>query len=323
MNTLTHLWLIFWVTFMTVTVIDLIVVTRRRTGITVGYALRWTGLWVAVALGFAAVIYHVHPEGATLAPQYLAGYLTEYSLSVDNLFVFILIFSLMGVREAAQPKLIKLAIYLSIVLRIAFIFFGLALVSKFHWLIYALGLLLLWTGWKMIVSDEEAEIRPESNLFYRVASRIFRIHQDDPSSRRLIVTHCGKLCITPLFLATLVIGSVDVMFAFDSIPAIMGITQDPFIAVTADVFAVMGLNSLFFAVQGIMKHFHYLKHGVSVILLFIGAKMIAGIHRPIEEWFHAHTFVSLAVIGTILLSSILFSIWHHNVVHHQPCMEET
>jgi tellurite resistance protein TerC len=318
MNSLTILWIIFWATFVAVSALDLIVVTHRRTAVGVKSALRWTGLWIAVAFAFSGAIYFLHPNGRELSVLFIAGYLTEYSLSVDNLFVFILIFSMMGVADYAQPKLIKLGIYLSIVLRIVFILFGIALLQKFHWLIYGFGALLVWTAWKMLTADDEEQVHPDKNIFHRLASRCFTIRSDGPESRRLFTRFQGRLCLTPLFLVFLVIGSTDVLFAVDSIPAIMGISQDPFVVLTSNVFAVLGLNSLFFALRGIMGMFKFLKHGVSIILFFIGAKMIAGIHHPTEEWFKHHASISLLVIGLVLLVSIVLSIWHGRGAEPEP-----
>ncbi len=310
MDSLTLLWLVFWAAAVLVSAIDLFVVTHRHTPVGVASALRWTALWVSVALGFGGAVYALHPRGPDIAMLYIAGYLTEYSLSVDNLFVFILIFSLMGVHSAAQPKLIKLGIYLSIVLRVLFILFGIALVERFHWLLYLFGGLLVWTAWKMLVSDEEDQVKPENNILFKLASRFLPMDPGEEGGRRLVVRREGRFCVTPLFLVFLVIGSTDVLFAVDSIPAIMGISQDPFVVLTSNVFAVLGLNSLFFALRGIMGMFQFLKHGVSLILFFIGAKMIAGMHHPVEEWFKEHTFVSLLVIVTVLAVSIVLSVWH-------------
>lgn len=304
------LWTIFGVAVVGVSALDLFVITHRHGPVGLASSIRWTAAWVAIALGFGVCVFFLHPQGAEVAPAYIAGYLTEYSLSVDNLFVFILIFSLMRVAEAAQPKLIKLGIYLSIVLRVLFILFGTALVNQFHWVIYLFGALLIWTAWKMVSADEDAHIDPTKNLLYRAASKLFRVHDPGPESRSLVTRVEGRFAITPLFLVLLVIGSTDVLFALDSIPAIMGISQDPFVILTSNVFAVLGLNSLFFALRGIMGMFRFLKHGVSVILFFIGAKMIAGIYHPIEEWFKHHSFVSLAVIVSVLVASIILSIWH-------------
>lgn len=310
MDPVTWLWVIFAGTVLVVCALDLFVITRRHSAVGVASALRWTGLWIAVALGFGAIVYVLHPTGPETALLFVTGYLTEYSLSVDNLFIFILIFSAMGVHEAAQPKLVKLGVFLSIVLRIAFILFGIALVQRFHWLLYLFGLLLIWTAWKMLAADVGEQAKPEGNLIYKLAARYLPVRPAGPENRRLVIRHEGRWFITPLFLVFLVIGTTDVLFAFDSIPAIMGISQDPFVVLTSNVFAVLGLNSLFFALRGIMGMFKFLKHGVSVILLFIGVKMIAGAYHPVEVWFRENSFVSLLVIAIVLAVSIGLSIWH-------------
>jgi len=320
------LWLIFWSTFVIVSAIDYAVVTHRKTTISVKTALRWTALWVGIALAFSGAIYLLHPSGKTAFMEYISGYLTEYSLSVDNLFVFILIFSLMGVKDIAQPKLIKLGIYLSIFLRILFIVFGITLIHRFAWLLYVFGGLLVWTAWKMIATEEDDQVRPEKNILYRLASKLLPLHNDPQENKRLFARYEGKLFITPFFLVFVVIGSTDVLFAVDSIPAIMGISQDFCVVLTSNVFAVLGLNSLFFAIRGIMGMFRFLKHGVSIILFFIGAKMIVpgigkglvllGVHtlgeklEYTEQWFKIHTSASLIVIGLILFVSIVMSVWY-------------
>lgn len=306
----TLLWLIFAAVVIGVCTLDLFIMTHRHSPAGVANALRWTGVWVALAMGFGVATYFLHPQGGTLSTLFVAGYLTEYSLSVDNLFVFILIFSLMGVSQAAQPKLIKVGIYLSIALRILFIFFGLALIQRFHWLLYIFGVLLVWTAWKMLVADKDEHVNPEANILYKLASKFLPVHPIPPESRRLMVKADGRWFITPLFLVFLVIGSTDVLFAVDSIPAIMGITQDPFVVITSNVFAVLGLNSLFFALRSVMGMFKFLQHGVSFILFFIGAKMIAGAWPPAEHWFRNNTFFSLMLIVTVLAVSIVLSIWH-------------
>lgn len=313
MDPIVLLWLIFAVTVVTVCTLDLFVITHRHSPAGVASALRWTGIWVLLALGFSVAIYLLHPKGSEFSTLFIAGYLTEYSLSVDNLFVFILIFSLMGVSPAAQPKLIKLGIYLSIVLRILFILFGIALVQQFHWLLYIFGALLIWTAWKMLMADKDEQVNPEHNILYKLAARFLPVHPVGPESRRLAIKVDGRWFVTPLFLVFLVIGSTDVLFALDSIPAIMGISQEPFVVLTSNVFAVLGLNSLFFALRGVMGMFKFLQHGVSLILFFIGAKMIAGAWPPAEHWFKEHTFVSLMVIGTVLAVSIILSIWHQRL----------
>lgn len=313
MNPVTLLWWIFAAIVTGVSVLDLFVITHRHSDVGVKSALIWTGLWISVALGFGVLVYFLHPKGAEIALLFVTGYLTEYSLSVDNLFVFILIFAMMGVRDFAQPKLIKAGILLSIVLRIIFILFGVALVHRFEWLISCFGVLLIWTAWKMMTSGEDEHIDPKNNLFYRMASKVFPVYSGDPMTRRLVVRHDGRLCITPLFLVFLVIGSTNVVFALDSIPAIMGISQDPFVVVTSSVFAVLGLGSLFFAIRGVMAMFKFLQHGVSIILFFIGGKMVADLYPPLGGWFKEHLFVPLLVIAVVLIVSIVLSIWHNRM----------
>lgn len=311
MTSTTWLWIIFGVLVVGVSALDLFFITRRRGPVRLASSLRWTATWVILALGYGLCIYFLHPQGIRLAPLYVAGYLTEYSLSVDNLFVFILIFSLLRVPELAQPKLIKLGIYLAIGLRVVFIIFGMVLVSHFQWMLYVFGALLIWTAWKMLTASEDDHVDPTRNILYRIAARCLPLHDPGPTSRRMVLMVHGRPAITPLFLVFLVIGSTDVLFAIDSIPAILGISRDPFVVLTSNVFAVLGLNSLFFALRGIMSMFRFLKHGVSVILFFIGAKMIASAWPPIEEWFHENAMVSLAVIACVLVVSIILSIWHH------------
>lgn len=316
MNSVTLLWILFWALFLIVSTVDYVLVSSRG-ALDVKTALRWTGVWVGIALGFSGAIYFLHPRHEPIFIEFISGYLTEYSLSIDNLFVFILIFSLMGVQEVAQPKLIKLGIYLSIILRIVFIVFGIAIIHRFHWLLYVFGALLVWTAWKMLVANDEDQVHPENNLLYKLGSRVLPVHNEDQSTRRLITKYQGKRYITPLFLVFLVIGSTDVLFAVDSIPAIMGISQDPFVVLTSNVFAVLGLNSLFFAVRGVMGLFKFLKHGVSIILFFIGGKMIAGSYPPVRDWFEDHNFVSLVVIVFVLACSILLSVWHDRKLKRQ------
>jgi tellurite resistance protein TerC len=333
-SALTVLWILFWTLFVVVSAIDLFVVTHRKSTVDVRTALRWTALWVLVALAFGAATWWLHPGGHEIAIAYVAGYLTEYSLSVDNLFVFVLIFSLMGVDPVAQPKLIKLGIYLSIVLRIAFILVGITLLEHLAWLIYGFGLLLVWTAWKMLTADEEAQVRPEKNLLYRLASRCLPVLPEEQASTRLFARREGRFGITSLFLVFVVIGSTDVLFAVDSIPAIVGISQDQFVVLTSNVFAVLGLNSLFFAIRGIMGLFKFLKHGVSIILFFIGAKMllpgiglllerlelrsIGGALHHSEDFFKQHMWVSLAVIAFVLAASIVLSLWHDRRLRAAP-----
>jgi tellurite resistance protein TerC len=302
-------------------------VTDHRKGeLSVKTSLRWTALWISIALLFGLAIYLFFPQNSgvrtstsgTMMVKFISGYLTEYSLSVDNLFVFIMIFSLMGVHPKNQPKLLKLGILLSIVLRILFIVAGMELVQRFHWIIYVFGLILLWTAYKMAFTSDDDKIDPQGNILYRTASRFFPVDPDKDANHFMTRIN-GKWHITAMLLVFLVIGSTDVLFAVDSIPAIIGVIkegatnilspqEEDFIAITSNVFAVMGLVSLFFALKGIMSMFRFLKHGVSFILFFIGAKMLLTAIPVVEEFFSKHSWVSLLVIVATLAISILLSL---------------
>ncbi|MGC3977694.1 MAG: TerC/Alx family metal homeostasis membrane protein [Paludibacteraceae bacterium] len=324
MNVMTLYWIIFIITFVVVFIIDLYVTDHRKGPVSVKTSLRWTSVWISIALLFGASLFFFFPQNEfsqvntrqVMGIKFISGYLTEYSLSVDNLFVFIMIFSLMGVSEKNQPKLLHLGILLSIVLRILFILVGMELVEKFHWIIYVFGIILVWTAYKMAFTAEEDQVDPKSNFLYKTASKLFPIDPDEHASH-FFSRKNGKTYITTIFLVFLVIGSTDVLFAIDSIPAIIGVIkegmsnvltleEENFIAITSNVFAVMGLISLFFALKGIMRMFRFLKHGVSFILFFIGAKMLLSFFHPVEVFFGSHSWVSLVVIlGTLTLSILL------------------
>ena len=325
MESTTWWWIAFIVIFCIVYVIDMFVTGHRKGEISVKTSLRWTGLWISIALLFGAAIYFFFPQNEgievntarEMGMKFIAGYLTEYSLSVDNLFVFIMIFSMMGIASHNQPKLLKMGILISIVLRILFILAGMSLVQRFEWVIYIFGAILVYTAYKMAVSKEEDQVDPKSNILYKGASKLFPIYPDEHSSKYFVKEN-GKRYVTMIFLCLLVIGSTDILFAVDSIPAIIGVIaegeqgiltvgEENFLAVSSNVFAVMGLVSLFFALKGIMGMFRFLKHGVCFILFFIGVKMLLGFFHPIAEFFHGHSWVSLTVIVGSLASAIILS----------------
>jgi tellurite resistance protein TerC len=318
-------WISFIALFLAVFVIDLYVTGRRTRSLTPGVALRWTALWIGVALAYAGAIYCFYPQapgspartGTQVMLKFVSGYITEYTLSVDNLFVFVMVFSVMGVGERLQPRLLKAGIVLSIVLRILFITLGMGIVQRFHWVLYLFCAVLLWTAWKMAFSGEDEETDPRQNILYRAASRWLPV-DPDADAPRFFTRVAGRLHVTAMFLVLLVIGSTDVLFAVDSIPAIIGVIREGaagvlspgderFVAVTSNVFAVMGLASLFFALRGVMDMFRYLKAGVSVILAFIGAKMTFGFLPAEEAFFEQYSWVSLAVIVATLAGAIALS----------------
>jgi tellurite resistance protein TerC len=326
MNATVVYWIAIMAIFIIVYGIDLYVTSHRKEEITVKTALSWSAVWISVALAFGASFYFLIPQnqgsslptGPVLMTKFISGYLTEYSLSVDNLFVFILIFSMMGIQPSNQPKLLKLGILISVLLRILFILAGMGLVEKFHWIIYLFGLILIWTAYKMAFTKEDENVNPKSNILYKGASKLFPI-DPDLHSPHFFTRINGKLHLTNIFLALLVIGSTDILFAVDSIPAIIGVikegvngvltlSEENFLAISSNLFAVMGLISLFFALKGIMGMFRYLKTGVSFILLFIGMKMLFSSVDAVADFFARHSWCSLAVIVATLLISILLSV---------------
>ena len=318
-------WIAFIAIFIVVYAVDFYVTDHRKGSISVTTALRWTGVWISIALVFGVLLYLFFPQNPDSAEstskimgiKFISGYLTEYSLSVDNLFVFIMIFAMMGINSDNQPKLLKLGILISIVLRILFILVGMGLVERFHWAIYLFGAILIWTAYKMAFTEENESVDPKANILYRGASKIFPIDPDEHAPHFFSKIN-GKTHITVMFLALLVIGSTDVLFAVDSIPAIIGVIkegmsgiltldEENYLAISSNVFAVMGLISLFFALKGIMGMFRFLRHGVSFILLFIGLKMLLSFFQPVAEFFSANSWISLAVIIFALVFSILLS----------------
>lgn len=272
---------------------------RKAHKVSFRQALTWSIIWVSLALAFNAGIYVF--LGKIKALEFFTGYVIEKSLSVDNLFVFIMIFGYFKIRGEHQARILKWGIIGALVLRALFIFTGIELLAHFHWMFYLFGALLLFTAWKMAFGGEE-EIHPDKNLLVRLARKLFpftkRVRGDWFFKRRN-----GLLVASPLFLTLVMIESSDVLFAIDSIPAIFAVTLDPFIVFTSNIFAIMGLRALYFLLASIMGMFAYLKLGISSILAFVGGKMIAaamGYHIPIQ--------VSLLVIFTCLSMAILASI---------------
>jgi len=298
MSMQTSLWIGFAVLMTVMFILDLGVFNRKSHEISFREALYWTLVWVSLALLFnAGILVFLGPDKAL---EFLTGYLIEESLSVDNLFVFIMIFSYFHVSRAHQPKILKWGIIGALVMRAGFIFLGIELFERFHWLVYLFGGLLIVTGIKMAFGGEE-KIEPENNLLVRLVRRFVpitkRIYGD-----RFFIRRRGMLAATPLFLTLLVVESSDVIFAIDSIPAILAVTRDPFIVYTSNVFAIMGLRSLFYLLSNVMEMFAYLKLGVSFILAFVGLKML------LSSVYQVPIFFSLGVIIGALAISIIISV---------------
>ncbi|HDP81106.1 MAG TPA: TerC family protein [Spirochaetes bacterium] len=298
------LWAGFVLFILGLLVLDLKVFQRKEHEISVREALLWTGFWIALSLVFNAGVYYF--EGAQPALEFLTGYLIEKSLSVDNIFVFLLIFTYFGIKPKYQHKVLFWGILGALVMRAVFILTGIALIQKLHWIIYVFGAFLVFIGIRMAF-EKEKEVHPEKNPVLRLFKRFFPV-TDTYEEGTFFVRRAGKLVATPLFVVVLVIETTDVVFAVDSIPAILSITLDPFIVYTSNVFAILGLRALYFAIAGIMAIFYYLHYGLSAILVFVGVKML------IADFYKIHTGVALGVVGGVLLLSILASL----VFPHAP-----
>ncbi len=293
------LWIGFLAFVLAMLVLDLGVFQRKAHAISVREALIWTGVWIALALLFNLGVYHWF--GAEHALEFLSGYVIEKALSVDNIFVFIVVFSVFAVPAKFQPRVLMWGILGALVLRAVFIVLGAALLHRFHWVSYFFGAFLVFTGAKLLF-QREGEVHPERNPLFRLFRRLVR-SVGDYREGHFVVVENGKRYATPLLLVLVAIETTDIVFAVDSIPAIFAITTDPFIVFTSNIFAILGLRALYFALAGMMGRFHYLKIGLSIVLAFVGAKMlIAGVYKvPIV--------VSLLIIASVLVVSVVASLF--------------
>jgi tellurite resistance protein TerC len=298
MNESIVLWAGFNLFVLAMLALDLGVFHRKSHKVTVKEALVWTGVWVSLALIFNLLIYSYF--GEEKAVEFFTGYLIEKSLSVDNIFVIILIFSYFQVPQEYQHKVLFWGILGALVMRVIFIFSGIELIHRFHWLVYIFGGFLIFTGIRMLTSDD-SKIEPEKNPLIKLARRMFSVTHEFVGDS-FFVKREMKTWATPLFLVVILIEATDLIFAVDSIPAILAISDDPFIVYTSNVFAILGLRSLYFALSGIEKYFHYLKFGLSAILVFVGVKMC------IVDFFKIPVEISLIVIVFILAISMLSSV---------------
>lgn len=291
-------WILFNLFVLVMLALDLGVFHRKAHVVRLREALGWSVVWICMALLFNLLIYSwLGPEKAL---QFLAGYIIEKSLSVDNLFVFLLIFSYFSVPSIYQHKILFWGILGALIMRAIFIAAGITLIQKFHWMIYLFGGFLVITGIKMALQKDK-EIDPEANPVLRLFRRFVPV-TDRYHEAHFFVVEKGKRWATPMFVVLLLIETTDVIFAVDSIPAILAVTQDPFIVYTSNVFAILGLRALYFALAGIMQLFHYLHYGLSAILVFVGTKML------ISEFYKVPIGIALAVIAGILLISVIASI---------------
>lgn len=294
-----YFWIGFHVFIFLMLALDLGVFHKKTHQVPVKEALIWSAVWISLALIFNLFV--LFEFGKTKALEFLTGYVIEYSLSVDNIFVFILIFSYFAVKGEYQHKILFWGILGALVMRGIFIFAGVALINRFHWIVLIFGAFLVYSGIHMLF-QKEAAVDPEKNPIVKFFRKFLPV-TDTIQGNKLFVRQNNKLYATPLFLVLLVIESSDLIFAVDSIPAILAISQDSFIVYTSNVFAIMGLRSLYFAVSGIMGLFRYLKVGLSFVLSFVGLKMLAAYFE-----FEIPILLSLAVIIGILTFSVLASV---------------
>ncbi|GAA4428474.1 TerC family protein [Pontibacter saemangeumensis] len=308
MNDITF-WVLFNAFVLLLLGLDLFVFHRKSHEVKIKEALLWSLFWICLSLGFNVFIYYW--KGPAPALEFLTAYLIEKSLSVDNLFVFILIFNFFKVPLMYQHKILFWGIIGALVLRATFILVGVALIAKFHFIIYILGAFLVITGIRMAFSHGDEEIHPENNPLIKWVSKHMRITKTAVGGN-FFTKQNGKLYATPLFLVLIMVESTDVVFAADSIPAILAISKDPFIVYTSNVFALLGLRALYFALAGIMQLFHYLHYGLSAILVFIGVKLL------LSDIVEVDMRYALVVVGAILAISVIASLLFPKKEEEQP-----
>lgn len=293
-----YVWIAFIAFVLLLLALDLGVFHRKSHEVKIKEALIWSAVWICLALLFNYGIYYF--VGKEKALEFLTGYLIEKSLSIDNLFVFIMLFSFFNVKPQYQHKVLFWGILGALIMRAIFIFAGVALLNKFHWIIYIFGGFLIYTGFKMLFHNDQ-KVEPDKNPLVKLFKKFFPV-TDEMHGGKFFVKINAKTFATPLFVVLLLVEFTDLIFAVDSIPAILAVSNDTFIIFTSNVFAVLGLRALYFALAGITKYFHYLKYGLSAILVFVGVKMV------IVGFYKIPIVYSLFTIVGILAVSILLSV---------------
>lgn len=293
------LWIWFNLFVLLMLALDLGVFHRKSHEIKFKEAITWSAVWISLALIFNAGIYHF--MGAQKGTEFLTGYLIEKALSVDNIFVFVLIFSFFKVPESYKHRVLFYGVLGALVMRVIFIFSGVALIEKFHWIIYVFGAFLIVTGIKMALADKDKKPDLEKNPVVKLFRRLIPV-TENYEGNKFLVKRNAKWVATPLLIVLILIETTDLIFAVDSIPAILAITNDTFIVYTSNVFAILGLRSLYFALAGIIHLFRFLHYGLAAILVFVGAKMV------IVDFYKVPVSYSLVIILLILVTSIVSSL---------------
>jgi tellurite resistance protein TerC len=308
MNTTEILYLVFGIVVLLALAFDLGLISKKDQTISIKKALWQTLFWVLLALSF--FVFLLLEDGSKPALEYISAYLMEWSLSIDNIFVFILIFSAFKIRERFHSRVLLLGILMAILFRVIFIIIGVELIERFHWILYVFGVFLIYTGIKIFAEDEEKEFEPHQNKMYRFLKKFLPLTHEDGNGKYIIRIN-GKPQYTILFVVVVLLASIDLIFALDSIPAVMGISQDRLVIFTSNIFAVLGLRSLFFLLKGAVKQFQFLQQGISIVLIFIGAKMLA--EYLINQWLskNEQVFISLAMIVLCIGGSIVYSVYYN------------
>jgi len=294
-------YVVFGIVLVTAITFDLGLLSKKSHSITIRQAFFQTLFWVSLGVGFFIFVWF--EDGQTFALEYISAYLMEWGLSIDNIFVFILIFSYFNIPERHANRVLLLGILLAIVLRIIFITVGIALIEEFYWILYIFGAFLVYTGIKMFIVNTEEEFDAQDNTVYKLLKRFLPLTHDS-SSGKFTKMIDGKKHYTMLFVVMIMLAATDLVFALDSIPAVFAITQHKMVIYTSNIFAVLGLRSLFFLLRSAVEKFKYLKEGIAIVLIFIGVKMLISYFE-----IHLHIAVSLLVIVCCLGGSILFSIY--------------
>ena len=314
-------WIVFYALVLLMLIADLKMFSRHgEHEVNVSQTLTMTAVWIGISLLFCAGIYFFYPgDSHEMALEFLAGYLIEKSLSMDNLFVFLMLFSFFGIERKYQHKVLFWGIFGALVLRSIFVFAGAAMVERFEWVLGIFGLFLLYTGGRLFLHDENLQSYPSQNILVRWFRKVYPV-TDSMHGDHFFIIENGRRKATPLFVALLVIETTDVAFAVDSIPAVFSVSRDPFVVLTSNVFAILGLRALYFALAAVARYFTYLKYGLGIILIFVGTKMLLAMNEYVNSlgaamgfrWTVPHidvpTSVSLSVIFGVLLLSMLFSV---------------
>lgn len=318
-------YLVFGIVLLLALVLDMGLLSRKDQVLTIRKALYQTFFWVALALCFFVFLWM---EGNVLATEnirdgrllnessnqtameFISAYLMEWSLSIDNIFVFILIFSSFKVKEKHYPRVLLIGILMAIIFRVAFITTGVALVARFSWILYIFGAFLVYTGYKMFTTDEEESFDPHQSKIYRFLNRFLPLVKHDGNGK-YIVRENGKPAYTLLFVVVVLLAAIDLVFALDSIPAVLGLSRDPMVIYTSNIFAVLGLRSLFFLLRGAVSKFDYLQQGIAIVLVFIGVKMLG--EHYLNQWMtqSEQVAMSLGVILFCVFGSIFYSVFRN------------